>query len=163
MKPSDTIRVALVGLRGRGRDHLRGFGSMPGVEIAALCDVDESILNERLGNAERLTKKRPAAFTDYRKPLEDKSIEAVPIATQNHWHTLMWVWACQAGKDVYCEKPCAHNIFETRQIVAAARKYNRIAAHGTQSRSAPALREGIQKLHEGIVGDVYMARGLCFN
>ncbi len=157
------VRIALVGLRGRGRDLIRGFGRMAGAEIAALCDVDEKVLAERLANVEKLTGKRPAAFTDFRKILEDKSIDAVGIATQNHWHTLQTIWACQAGKDVYVEKPCSHNVFECRQIVAAARKYGRIVQHGTQTRSAPAVREGMARLREGIVGEVYMARGLCFN
>lgn len=157
------VRIAMAGLRGRGRDHIAGFGKMPGVEIAALCDIDESVLNTRLADAEKLTGKRPAAYTDFRKLLEDRGIDAVAIATPNHWHTLQTVWACQAGKDVYVEKPCSHNVFECRRIVAAARKYNRIVQHGTQTRSAAAVREGMAKLAEGVIGEVYMARGLCFN
>ena len=159
---NDTLRVACVGIRGRGRDHIRGFGALPDVELAALCDVDESVLQTRLDDVEKMGKRRPAAFTDFRKLLEDQSIDAVAIATQNHNHTLQTIWACQAGKDVYVEKPCTHNIFEARQIVGAARKYDRIVQHGTQSRSSAALREGFQKLGEGLLGDVYMARGLCF-
>jgi predicted dehydrogenase len=120
------------------------------------------VLETRLHDVEKLGKKRPAGYTDFRKLLEDKSIDAVSIATQNHNHTLQTIWACQAGKDVYVEKPCTHNIFEARQIVAAARKYGRIVQHGTQSRSSAALQEGFQKLQEGLIGDVYMARGLCF-
>ena len=99
---------------------------------------------------------------DVRKLLEDKSIDAISIATPNHWHTLMGIWACQAGKDVYVEKPCSHNLWEGKQFVAAAQKYGRMVQHGTQIRSATAVREGIQKLHEGLIGDVYMARGLCY-
>ncbi|HWQ56204.1 MAG TPA: Gfo/Idh/MocA family oxidoreductase [Bryobacteraceae bacterium] len=160
---NDRVRIALVGLRGRGRDHISGFGRMPGAEIAALCDIDEPLLATRLDGVEKLTGKRPAAFTDFRKLLDDKSIDAVAIATQNHWHSLQTIWACQAGKDVYVEKPGSHNAFESRQLVAAARKYNRIVQHGTQTRSAPAVQEGMAKLREGVIGDVYMARGLCFN
>jgi predicted dehydrogenase len=130
--------------------------------LRAVCDVDESVLAKRLGEIEKSGKKRPAGFTDIRKVLEDKSIDAISIATPNHWHSLMGIWACQAGKDVYCEKPCSHNIFEARQLVAAARKYDRIVQHGTNSRSTVALREAAQKLQEGVIGDVYMARGLCF-
>ncbi len=162
LRANEPLRVACVGVRGRGRDHIRGFAALPDVEIAALCDVDESVLETRLNDVEKLGKKRPAAYTDFRKLLEDKSIDAVSIATQNHNHTLQTIWACQAGKDVYVEKPCTHNIFEARQIVAAARKYDRIVQHGTQSRSSAALREAVQKLREGLLGDVYMARGLCF-
>ncbi|MFN3325275.1 MAG: Gfo/Idh/MocA family protein [Bryobacteraceae bacterium] len=159
---NDTIRVAVVGLRGQGRSHIREYAKMQNVEIAALCDIDESILNQRVGEVEALGKERPATFTEYRKVLEDKSIDAVSIATPNHSHTLQTIWACQAGKDVYIEKPCSHNVFESQQIVAAARKYNRLVQHGTNSRSTVALREAVQGLREGMIGDVYMARGLCF-
>ena len=105
---------------------------------------------------------KPATFVDVRKLLEDKSIDAISIAVPNHWHTLMAIWACQAGKDVYVEKPCSHNLWEGKQLVAAANHYNRIVQHGTQTRSDAAVREGIQKIHDGAIGDVYMARGLCF-
>jgi predicted dehydrogenase len=95
---------------------------MPNVEIAALCDIDEAILNAQAAAIEKAKGKRPAVYTDLRKLLEDKSIDAVSIATPNHSHTLQTIWACQAGKDVYVEKPCSHDMFEARQIVAAARK-----------------------------------------
>src|ERR1700710_3098581 len=99
---------------------------MPNVEIATLCDVDESILEKRLSDTERLTGKRPAAFTDLRKLLEDKNIDAISIATPNHSHALQAIWGCQAGKDVYVEKPMSHDINEGRQILIAAQKYGRI-------------------------------------
>jgi predicted dehydrogenase len=159
---NDTIRVACVGVRGQGRAHLKEYGQMPNVEIAAICDVDERVLNERVAEVEKMGRKRPASYTDIRKLLEDKSIDAVSIATPNHQHTLQTIWACQAGKHVYVEKPCSHNMFESRQIVKAARKYNRLVQHGTNSRSTVALREAMAKLREGVIGDVYMARGLCF-
>jgi len=159
---NNTVRVAVVGIRGQGGSHIGMYSRMPNVEIAALCDVDESVLNKRLDEVEKRSKKRPAAFTDIRKLLEDKSIDAVSIATPNHWHTLMTIWACQAGKDVYVEKPCSHNIFESRQIVAAAKKYNRVVAHGANSRSGPAIIEAMQKMKEGLIGEVYHARGLCY-
>jgi predicted dehydrogenase len=160
--PNDTVRVACVGVRGQGRAHIQVYSKMPNVEVVALCDVDENVLNERLQLAEKLTGKRPKGYVDFRRLLEDKSIDAVSIATPNHWHTLQTIWACQASKDVYVEKPLSHNIFESRQIVAAAKKYNRIVQHGTNSRSGVALREAMDKLREGVIGDVYMARGLCF-
>src|SRR5438067_8179029 len=159
--PGDTVRVACVGVHGQGREHIRRYSAMQNVEIAAICDIDESVLNARIGELEKAGKKRPAAYTDFRKLLEDKSIDAVSIATPNHNHTLQTVWACQAGKDVYVEKPCSHDIFEARQIVAAAQKYNRLVQHGTNSRSSIA-REAIQHMRDGLIGDVYMARGLCF-
>ncbi|PYT23539.1 MAG: gfo/Idh/MocA family oxidoreductase [Acidobacteria bacterium] len=158
---SDTVRVACVGVRGQGRAHIKHYAQMPNVEIAAICDIDESVLNARLSDVEKLGKKRPAAYVDFRKVLEDKSIDAVSLATPNHNHTLQTVWACQAGKDVYVEKPCSHDMFEARQIVAAAQKYNRMVQHGTNCRSGVA-REAVQKLQEGAIGDLYMSRGLCF-
>ncbi len=160
--PNDRVRVACVGVRGQGRSHIQEYSKLPNVEIAAICDVDESILNDRVALAEKLTKKRPAAFTDFRKLLEDKSIDAVSIATPNHHHTLQTIWACQAGKDVYCEKPCSHNMFEARQIVAAAQKYGRLVQHGTNSRSGVAVLDAVKRMREGLIGDIYLARGLCF-
>jgi predicted dehydrogenase len=160
--PNGTIRVAVVGVKGQGNAHIRQYNNMPNVELAALCDVDESVLNQRLGEVEKAKGKRPASFTDIRKLLEDKNIDAISVATPNHWHSLMGIWACQAGKDVYLEKPCSHTYWEGKQLVAAARKYNRIVQHGTNSRSGVALREAMQKLKEGVIGEVYMARGLCY-
>ncbi len=160
--PNDTLRVACVGIRGRGRSHIEGFGKLPNVELAAMCDIDEAVLAKRIGEIEKSGKKKPQGYTDLRKLLEDKSIDIISIATQNHNHTLQTVWACQAGKDVYVEKPCTHNIFEARQIVAAARKYNRMVQHGTQGRSSEACREAVEKMRAGLIGDVYMGRGLCF-
>src|SRR5437667_7976907 len=159
---NDTVRVACVGIRGQGNAHIREYSKMQNVEVAALCDVDESILNKRLAEVESSGKKRPAAYTDIRKLLEDKSIDAVTIATPNHWHSLMGIWACQAGKDVYVEKPCSHDPFEGRQLVRAVKKYNRICQHGSQSRSNPGMIEAIQRMRDGVIGDVYMARALCY-
>jgi predicted dehydrogenase len=160
--PNDTVRVACVGFRGRGRDHIRAYSQMTNVEIAALCDIDESVLNAQAAAIEKSNGKRPGAYTDLRKLLEDKSIDAISIATPNHWHTLQTIWACQAGKDVYVEKPCSHDMFEARQIVAAAEKYGRMVQQGSQQRSiiGPAV---VQHIQDGLIGDVYMARGLCLN
>jgi predicted dehydrogenase len=150
-----------VGVRGRGRNHISAYNQMANVEIAAICDVDETVLSAGLATVEKAKGKRPAAFTDLRKLLEDKSIDAISIATPNHQHTLQTIWACQAGKDVYVEKPCSHDMFEARQIVAAAQKYDRVVAHGTQQRSGIG-RVVAQQLHDGLIGDVYMARGMCY-
>jgi predicted dehydrogenase len=160
--PADTIRVAVVGFNGQGGSHINQYAKMPNVEIAALCDVDDAVMAKGSASVEKLTGKKPVAYQDIRKLLEDKSIDAVSIATPNHWHSLMGIWACQAGKHVYLEKPCSHSYWEGKQLVAAARKYNRIVQHGTNSRSGVALREAMQKLREGVIGEVYMARGLCF-
>jgi predicted dehydrogenase len=155
---NDRVRIAICGLHGRGKDHIDAFSHVSGVEIAALCDVDENVLRKRLGEVGG----KPQSCVDVRKLLEDKSIDAISIATPNHWHSLMAIWACQAGKDVYVEKPCSHNFWEGRQLVGAAEKYQRIVQHGTQIRSAPAIQEAVKGLGEGVIGDVYLARGLCF-
>ncbi len=155
---NDRVRVAVCGLNGRGKDHISAYSHLSNVEIAALCDVDESVLRKRLGEVGG----KPESYVDVRRLLEDKSIDAVSIATPNHWHSLIAVWVCQAGKDVYVEKPCSHNLWEGRQLVRAAEKYQRIVQHGTQIRSAPAIQEAVKGIHEGALGEVYLARGLCF-
>jgi predicted dehydrogenase len=155
---NDRVRVAVCGLRGRGKDHLAGFSRLANVEIAAICDVDERVLNDRRGDV----KGSPRTFVDVRRLLEDQTIDAISIATPNHWHALIAIWACQAGKDVYVEKPCSHNLWEGQQLVRAAEKYRRIVQHGTQSRSARGMIEAIAHLHKGTFGEIYMARGLCF-
>jgi predicted dehydrogenase len=155
---NDRVRIGVCGLRGRGKDHLDAFAKVPNVEIAALCDVDESILNKRRGEVGGSVR----TVADVRRLLDDRSIDAISIATPNHWHALIAIWACQAGKDVYVEKPCSHNLWEGRQLVRAAEKYQRIVQHGTQSRSASAMIEAIGQVHSGTFGEIYLARGLCF-
>ncbi len=103
---NDRVRVAVCGVRGRGHDHIRGFSRVPNTELAALCDVDENVLNQRLGDVDKMGLPKPKSYVDVRKLLEDKEIDAISIAAPNHWHSLMAIWACQAGKDVYVEKPC---------------------------------------------------------
>jgi predicted dehydrogenase len=160
--PNDTIRIGVVGCGGRGQSHVQAWSSMQNVELAALCDVDQSHIANKVKWVETKGGKKPATYVDVRKLLEDKNIDAISIASPNHWHALQTIWAVQAGKDVYVEKPCTHNIFESQQIVAAARKYDRIVQQGSQSRSSAALREAVQKMRDGELGEVYMARGLCY-
>lgn len=157
---NNTVRVAVVGLNGQGKVHISAYLKIPDVEIAALCDVDEAVLENGCRIVEAAGRKRPATFVDIRKLLDDQSIDAVSLATPNFHHTLQTIWACEAGKDVYVEKPCSYNMFEAQQIIAAARKYNRIVQDGTGAGAS--LHEAKQRLKEGIIGDVYMARGLCF-
>ncbi len=159
---NNRVRIAICGLHGRGGDHLKNFAKIPNVEIAAFCDVDDNVLRQRTAQMESMGLAKPVTYTDIRKLLEDKSIDAISIATPNHWHSLMAIWACQAGKDVYVEKPCSHNLWEGRQLVKAAQHYKRIVQHGTQIRSASAARAMVQKMKDSYLGDVYMARGLCF-
>ena len=145
---NDRVRVGICGLRNRGKDHLDAFSHVPNVEIAALCDVDQAMIEKRRGEAGTGVR----TFVDVRRLLEDQSIDAISIATPNHWHALMAIWACQAGKDVYVEKPCSHNVWEGRQLVRAADKYQRMVQHGTQSRSSRATIEAVQHLHGGNFG-----------
>ena len=160
--PNDTVRMGVVGCGGRGSSHVSAWPGQPNVEIVALCDVDESHIADKLKMMSSKGLKKPATYVDMRKMLEDKNIDAISIASPNHWHTLQTIWAVQAGKDVYVEKPCSHNVFESQQIVAAARKYDRIVQQGSQSRSSPALQEAVQKMRDGEFGEIYMARGLCY-
>ena len=160
---NDRVRVAVMGLNGRGRSHLGGYASVDNVEVATLCDVDSRLFGPRVkGFFTKDGKKEPKLEQDVRKVLEDKDIDVLSIATPNHWHSLATIWACQAGKDVYVEKPMTHNCFEGRKVVEAAEKYKRIVQHGTQLRSNPGFQEGIQELKDGLIGDVYMARCVCY-
>jgi predicted dehydrogenase len=159
---NDRVRVGIVGLRGRGENHIRGYGALPNVEIAALCDIDDNVMSQRVAQVQKMGF-QPKTYTDIRKLLDDKSIDAVSIATPHHWHALMAIWAMQAGKDVYVEKPCSHNLWEGKQLISATAKYNRIVQHGTQSRSMPAMIDAMQKMQQdAILGDIYISRGLCF-
>src|SRR5690348_3590626 len=159
---NDRVRVAVCGIRGQGFVHVREYSKMPNVEIAAVCDVDDNVIAERLGQMDKMKIPKPQTYNDVRKLLEDKSIDAISIATPNHWHSLMGIWGCQAGKDVYVEKPCSHNWWEGSQLVAAAKKYDRIVQHGTNSRSGEAIIEAVKKMREGLIGEVYLSRGLCY-
>jgi predicted dehydrogenase len=155
---SDRVRVAVIGLRSRGLDHLKLFGTEPGAEVVAVCDVDDAMLDKAMASAPSAGGKAPRAEKDFRRLLDDKSIDAVTIAAPDHWHALMTVMACQAGKDVYVEKPASHNIVEGRRMVEAARKYRRVVQVGTQRRSTPWVAEAIQQVRDGKIGKVGMAR-----
>jgi len=159
---NDRIRVAVIGVRGRGWDHVKGYKTIPGIEIAYFCDIDENVLQKRLADAEKMEIPKPQTYVDVRKLLEDKNVDAVSIATPNHWHSLMGIWAAQAGKDIYIEKPCSHNWWEGHQLVKAIEKHKVICQHGSQCRSSAAVCEGIEKVQSGLLGNVYMARGLCY-
>jgi predicted dehydrogenase len=158
---NDTVRVAVVGIRSQGKNHIGWFGKIPGVKVVAVCDADRSFL-EREKESFAKANEKVDTYVDYRKLLEDKSIDAVITATPNHWHALVTVWACQAGKDVYVEKPVCHNIWEGRRMVEAARKYNRIVQSGTQRRSDEGLREAIEYINQGNLGKVLLVRGLVY-
>ncbi len=151
---NDDIRVAIIGLGGKGGDHLRTFDGFDGVRIAGLCDVDPRRLDER----GRDFKGKGVFFaTDARKIIDRKDIDAVVIATCDHWHALLAIWACQSGKDVYVEKPVSHNILEGRKMIQAARKYGRIMQAGLQYRSDEGLAEPAQYLQSGKLGKMLRA------
>jgi len=158
---NDKIRVAVVGVNGRGMSHVGGFNGVNGCEIVTVCDCDEGVIGKAM---EAVTKKtgKPAYEQDIRKVLEDKSIDVVSFATPNHWHALGAIWAMQAGKHVYVEKPASHNVVEGRRMVQAARKHNAICQVGTQSRSTPGMRAAVGAIHAGKIGAVKTAYASCF-
>lgn len=158
---SEEIRVGVVGFKGRGGNHISGLSRLENVRIAGLCDVDERVLG---GEAQKWKDKgqEVEAYKDVRELLDSKNIDVISIATPNHWHSLAAIWAVQAGKDVYVEKPVSHNVWEGRQLVKAARKYNKIVQTGTQSRSSHSLKECFAWLKEGNLGKIKVARGLCY-
>jgi len=159
---SDKIRVAVLGVNGRGKDHIQGYMDLPDAEVVLLCDPDRNVAEGVAKDFEARYNKKVEIAADLRKVYERKDIDAVSIATPNHWHSLATIWACQAGKDVYVEKPASHNVREGRKMVEAANKYKRIVQHGVQLRSSEAIQEAVQMLRKGVIGNVYMARGLVF-
>ena len=159
---NDKIRVAVLGVNGRGQSHMYGLQPIDNVEVTTFVDPDLSIAGKRASEFEQKHGHKPKIVQDLRRVLDDKNIDVVTIATPNHWHTLAAVWACQAGKDVYVEKPATHVYNEGLSLVAAAKKYNRIVQHGVQLRSSEAVREAMDKMHNGFIGDVYMARATIF-
>lgn len=161
--PNDTIQVAVVGAGGRGQSHIDGFAGKPGTVVTHICDCDEKAGQRSCESAaEKQGGRKPVWVKDVRKLLDDPSVHAVSIATPNHWHALGAIWAIQAGKDVYVEKPVSHNVLEGRRVVQAARKHQRMVQTGTQSRSNPGMREAMAFIHSGGIGEVSVARGLCY-
>lgn len=160
--PNDTLRVAVIGVRGRGMDHVSGLSNQPSVRITTICDTDKNVIGKAMTTVEKKYGKAPKYVQDLRKVFDDPEIDAVSIATPNHWHALATIWACQAGKDVYVEKPVSHNVSEGRRMVEAARKYGRIVQTGTQCRSHKGMQDAVEFLRSGKLGKVYMAKGLCY-
>jgi predicted dehydrogenase len=157
--PSERVNVAVIGVKGRGGGLAQGFAAMPGAQVTHLCDVDAGVLAGRLGEvAARHDGRAPRGESDLRRVLDDKSVDAIVVATPDHWHALATVWGCQAGKHVYVEKPASHNAWEGRQMVAAARKYGRVVQVGTQSRSAAHYLAMVEALRSGRIGKVHLAK-----
>jgi predicted dehydrogenase len=159
---NDTIRVAVAGLNGRGGEHVSQFVKMPGVTITYLVDPDTRTYDKRIHQIESRGGHAPSTVQDIRRVLDDKNVDVVTVATPNHWHALMTIWACQAGKDVYVEKPCSHNVHEGRIAVEAARRYHRIVQHGTQSRSSQEWALVAAAIQSGKLGKLLVSRALCY-
>ena len=164
MGANDRINIAVVGINGRGVSHINAWTSLEkshNVKLKTLCDTDERLFPSRSKMVTDKTGEKPLTEWDLRKVLDDKEIDAVSLAVPNYWHALATIWACQAGKHVYVEKPAMHNIWEGRKMIEAARKYDRRVQVGFQNRSIDEVREAMKFLHDGGIGEVYMARGMC--
>lgn len=161
---NERVNVAVIGIRGRGTDHISSFCNLKGnynVRLKTLCDVDEQFWADGAKSVLDKTGIKPIMEWDMRKVYDDREIDAVSLAVPNHWHALGTIWACQAGKHVYVEKPSTHDIWEGRKMIEAAKRYNVRVQVGFQNRSISNVMEAMKFLHEGGIGDVYMARGLC--
>jgi predicted dehydrogenase len=157
---NERIRVAVVGLRGRGRNHATGFAELKDVEVASVCDVDLRLVPQVAAEVAKIQGRKPDGLQDFRRLLDDRSIDAISIATPDHWHALATILACQAGKDVYVEKPCSHNLREGRLMVEASRKYSRVVQHGTQSRSGETFLTALEFLRTKKLGRVLTAKAI---
>jgi predicted dehydrogenase len=160
---NDRVNVAVIGIRGQGENHISGYAGTGKARVAALCDVDSNLFRERV--RKHFTDKglpEPKIYMDLRKLYEDKDIDAVSVVTPNHWHALAAIWAMQAGKHVSVEKPCCHDFYEGQKLVEAAEKYDVIVQDGAEQRSNPCAQSMAEYLHSGKLGEVYMAKGLCY-
>lgn len=171
--PNERINIAVIGIsgqrknargmiNGRGMVHINTYAEIPNVAVTTICDVDERLFPNVVYAVEKHFGAKPKTEVDFRKLLDNKEIDVISIATPDHWHALMTVWACQAGKDVYVEKPVSYNVSEGRKMVEAARKYNRIVQSGICYRSSKAVKEGIKFVHDGKMGKIYMAKGITY-
>lgn len=161
--PNEKVVLAIMGVNGRGSALASTLCQLPGVAIAYICDVDEKPLAKGIQLVEKRTGKAPRGLKDFRKALEDKSLDGLVIAAPDHWHAPAAILACAAGKHVYVEKPCSHNPQEGEWLVQAAHRYQRVVQMGNQRRSFPHLMAAMKELHEGIIGNVYFAKGWYTN
>jgi len=161
--PNNKVVVAIAGLHGRGGVHAQSFGENPNAEIAYICDVDSRVVEQRVAQVQDIQGKKPKGITDFREALDDKSVDALVIATPDHWHTPMAIYALKAGKHVYVEKPCGQNPREGELLVAAQKKYRKVVQMGNQQRSALKSIQAINDLRDGIIGTPYYARAWYAN
>jgi predicted dehydrogenase len=159
---NDKINVAIVGLGGRGGNHVSIYSRLPETRIAALCDVNQEARERAAATVLRTTNEKPKEVEDMRDAFADKGVDVVSIATPNHWHALATIWACKAGKDVYCEKPACYNIYEGQRMLQVAHETKRMVQIGSQHRSTPFKMKAFDALKGGLIGKIYLAKGLCF-
>jgi predicted dehydrogenase len=159
---NERLNIAVIGVRGRGNDHVTGLAGRHNCVVTHVCDVDTAVVGRAVQRAQKQQGTAPAVVQDLRRIMDNKDIHAVSIATPNHWHSLAAIWAMQAGKHVYVEKPVSHNVWEGRRLVEASRHYNKICQAGTQIRSQPGIREAIEFVQTGKLGKISVSRGLCY-
>jgi predicted dehydrogenase len=161
---NDRVVVASIGVRGQGNGLKRGFARLPNVEIKTLADIDANLAASRMNDPQlsNVATFKPGFVQDLRRVMDDKDIDAVIIATPNHWHALATIWALQSGKHVFVEKPSSQTVWEGRKEIEAAARYKKIVQTGFMNRTRPAVRQAMKFLHEGGLGPIYMARGLCY-
>ena len=159
---NDKMSVMVCGTNGRGQSHIAAFANSHGCQLKYICDVDEEVARKRIDDIDKKYGYRPEFVPDLREGLEDPELDIVTVATPNHWHALAAIWAMQAGKDVYLEKPVCHNVSEGQRLVETARKYGKICQTGTQCRSMGGSIDAIKYVQDGNIGDVKFARGLCY-
>lgn len=160
---NDRVNIAVIGIRGQGLNHIQEYNALKNVEVSALCDVDENLFADRLKS--QFTDKNlplPKLYTDLRRLFENKDIDAVSIATPNHWHAIASIWAIQAGKHVSVEKPCCHTFYEGQKLVEAAKKYGKVVQDGAEQRSNPCAQSAVKFLADGKLGEIYLAKGVCY-
>ena len=160
--PGELLNVCVVGVNGRGMSHVGGFNGNFDCRITTICDVDSKVIGQAMKKVGDKNGQEPKFEQDIRRVLDDKSIDIVSIATPNHWHALAAIWAMQAGKHVYVEKPASHNVLEGTRMTQAARKHGRMCQVGTQSRSMPGMKDAIAYMHAGKLGKISLAYGTCY-
>src|SRR6266849_5952360 len=161
---NDRVVVANVGIRGQGNALKRGFATLKNVEIKTLCDIDANLFPSRLNDPKLadVAAFKPGTVQDLRRVLDDKDVDAILVAVPNHWHALATIWGLQSGKHVFVEKPASHTVWEGRKMIEASRRYDRLVQVGTMNRSRKVVQDAIKFIRDGGIGEVYMARGLCF-
>lgn len=159
---NDKINMAVVGIGGRGSGHVGAYSRMPEARVTALCDVNQAARERAQASLAKASAGKAKEYEDMREAFADPNVDAVSIATPNHWHALASIWAMKAGKDVYCEKPASYNIHEGLKMVEVARETRRMLQIGSQHRSMPFKLEAMRALHQGLIGKIYLAKGLCF-